>query len=119
MVTPFFGIVGLAIASFIVIVYIVTCWRKKFSPRLEQGIFIVLSCAAGIAAAEFGYIVAISESEQLGVVSEHKVTMILGAFAVIWTSVVTIFSIFFNIMNPPFAESRPILQDSESFNPPE
>jgi choline-glycine betaine transporter len=82
----------LALAAFLLIHLIQ--WKP---PNLTQAIMLVLACAAFVSAFDCGRLL-IRASTSLGDLENHRLTMMLGAFAVIWVSLESLFKVFYALL---------------------
>jgi hypothetical protein len=80
-------IIGVYIGLGLVVFYLlVTALRAKDRPNVNQVIAIMLSAVGGVVGADFGYKVLTATKTFLGQFEEHRLTMILGSIAIVWTS---------------------------------
>ncbi|GAB4203328.1 MAG: hypothetical protein OHK0022_27340 [Roseiflexaceae bacterium] len=98
MITPSSPtIIGVIISVAFIILYVVVSFFKRRKPVFDEGAAILLSCTATVVSIDFFRIVALTDI-QLGKLEEHRITMIVGAFAVIWTSLDSVIKIYYSVI---------------------
>lgn len=65
--------------------------RYKRIPEFLDVAIIILSCTGVVIGVDLGFIASTIPDTELGKLAEHRVPVVLGALAVIWTSVGSIY----------------------------
>lgn len=80
--------VGLAFGA-LFLLFVLSKYRK--APEFLDIAIIILSCTGVVIGVHLGYVASTIPEAELGKLAEHRVPVVLGALAVIWTSVGSIF----------------------------
>lgn len=84
------------------VVYLIFHAIKKKKPNLSHVAVIILSATAITVSLELGKVALMASTDELGILKEQRVPMVLGAIAVVWTSIESVFDIYkpLLVMNP-------------------
>jgi len=64
--------------------------KYKKAPEYTDMAVIILSCAGAIVGLDLGYVVVTIDDVGLGKLAEHRLPVVLGALAVVWTAVTSL-----------------------------
>jgi hypothetical protein len=76
------------------LIYLLLHLYAKQAPDFNKFATIVLSCVGAVAGWSFGYIALNSPNEDLGILTDQRLPMVLGAGAIIWLAVEQAFKIY-------------------------
>ena len=68
-------------------VYLVLCLFAKQMPNFNKFATIVLSCVGAVVGIDFGHVALTSAESSLGVLSDQRLPIVLGAGAVVWLAI--------------------------------
>lgn len=95
-------ILGLFFGVLIMLPYAILFFRKhREMPPLGKLLYIVMAGAASASAIEVLLILWVQPAKEFGVLESHRATIGLGALAVIWTSIDTVYNIYQSIGATP------------------
>ena len=78
--------------------YLVIHAFRKNPPSFNEIAVIILSCVGGLVGIDFGYVVMTATATYLGNLETRRLPMMLGAIAVIWTSIESLFRIYYPLL---------------------
>ena len=87
-------IFGIYIGLGLGVLYLLMHLYIRQAPSFNKFATIVLSCVGAVVGLSFGYIALNAPDENLGVLTDQRLPMILGAGAVIWLAVEQAFKIY-------------------------
>ena len=106
-------VLGVYIGIACCIPYIVIHVLRKNPPKFNHIAVIILSCVGGVVGINFGYIVLNADLQYLGNLKDHRLPMILGSLAVVWTSIESIVKIYYQLALGTSTKSSPSVEPSE------
>lgn len=85
---------GIYLGIIVSIIYLIINLRKKKKPNLSHVAVIILSATAITVSFDLGKVALFATTDDLGILREQRVPMVLGAIAVVWTSIESVFDIY-------------------------
>nr|WP_288454555.1 hypothetical protein [uncultured Pseudomonas sp.] len=80
--------------------YLGTCYFRKLSPDLSQGVTIFVGCLGLVAALDLMWITYRAAAADLGILANQKQSIMIGGFAMLWVSVSAIFKVYAKPVSP-------------------
>ncbi|NJN36911.1 MAG: hypothetical protein HC794_07460 [Nitrospiraceae bacterium] len=77
---------GIYIGLFLVVLFLGIHARRKSVPKFSEAVMIVLGTVGVVIGLDFGYLVLALKDQLIEPLADHRVRMLLGAMAVVWTS---------------------------------
>lgn len=93
---------SIVIGSIGIMAYLALCFLRGQKPDLTHAITIALSCSGIISAIVLGWLSLTSLDSEMGVLSGQKLSLYLGALAIMWVSITTTYKYFMH----PFRASK-------------
>lgn len=109
---------GVVVGVLFAVVYLLLIFRQKLKPSLSQLAVILLSCVAATSGLSYGFTVFKTTKEQLGLLGEHRLSMILGALAVIYTAIEEIIKIYYPLLRHTESEPTAVANNQTPTNQP-
>jgi len=82
------NLVGIYVGLCVGLTFVVfSLWKVKKAPDFTATAVIILSCAGAVVGLHLGYVAVTIEDSKLGQLAQHRLPVILGALAVVWTAV--------------------------------
>ncbi|MBL8098639.1 MAG: hypothetical protein JNK81_05625 [Anaerolineales bacterium] len=81
------NIIGLLVGLICGLPYIIITIKNKSTPNLIHFVEIILACIGVVVFTQFGIEVALAEDSYLGELVNQRLTIVIGAIALVWISV--------------------------------
>ncbi|NWB20132.1 MULTISPECIES: hypothetical protein [unclassified Pseudomonas] len=81
-------------AIVLMLIYFCVSWRVRFKPDLQHAVIICTAWAGFAPALYLGFQTCVAKAADLGVLSNQRVTILIGVAVVMWVSVSTVYGVF-------------------------
>jgi hypothetical protein len=89
------SLVGLYVGLFVGLIFLIyTLLKYKKAPEYLHVAVIILSCAGIVMGLHLGYLALTVQERDLGQIASHRIPIVLGALAVIWTAIDSVVKTF-------------------------
>jgi hypothetical protein len=93
------AIVGIYIGIALSCIFLAVNFKKRKVPKFNEVVLILLGAVGGTLGADFGYLMLTCDATVIGPFKDHRITMLLGALAVVWTSCESLVQIYLPLFN--------------------
>lgn len=93
------AIIGVYIGMALACIFLAANLKRRTAPKFNEVVLILLGAVGGTLGADFGYLMLTCDAAVIGPFRDHRITMLLGALAVVWTSCESLIQIYAPLFN--------------------